>query len=197
MKTGMTRAGAGSIIAMILLAIGGAPVVAEADAGAASSSLIPATHLHGAVCVVSGASPSTSHPGATPPSVPAHPTSVSIVWLPGLNSTACKAVLTRGNAHIASALASEIDGARVVQNASTYQCRYDDSTSAHLYFMYPHGSADRIDAALGGCSWITAPGDASRGSTSQYRQDMSALAPKAWHSYVAPNPDTFGRGPGH
>ena len=43
----MVRAGAGSIIAMILLAISGAPVVAEADAGAASSSLIPATHLSG------------------------------------------------------------------------------------------------------------------------------------------------------
>src|ERR1017187_6511021 len=41
---------------MILLAISGAPVVAEADAGAASSSLIPATHLSGAVCVVSGTS---------------------------------------------------------------------------------------------------------------------------------------------
>jgi hypothetical protein len=60
--------------------------------------------------------------GTPSPSVLAHPSAVAVVWLPGLNSRACRAVLTRGNAHIASTLASEIDGARVVPNADTYMC---------------------------------------------------------------------------
>jgi hypothetical protein len=187
----VTRAGAALICTMFLTAVGAAPVV-TAEAGVNPSSLVPATHLRGAVCVVSGDNSISSSPGRMSPSVLAHPSAVDIVWLPGLNSRACKAVLTRGTAHIASTLTSDIDGARVVPNADTYMCPDDDGTGARLYFMYADGATQRIDADLSGCSWITAPGDGARSSTSMFRQDMSILAPRPWRSYLAPDVDRSG-----
>jgi hypothetical protein len=69
----------------------------------------------------------SSPPGTTSPSVLPHPSAVAVVWIPGLNSNAaCKAVLTRGYAHIASTLARDIDGARVLPNANTYLWPEDD-----------------------------------------------------------------------
>jgi hypothetical protein len=117
---------------------------------------------------------------------------VAVVWLPGLNSRACKAVLTRGNAHIASALASDIDEGWVVPNADTYMCPDDDGTSARLYFTYAQGATWRIDADLSGCSWITAPGDGTRASTPKFREDISTLAPLPWRAYLAPDADPSG-----
>ena len=186
----VARAGAGLICTLFLTTIG-APVV-TAYAGVTPSSLVPATHLRGAVCIVSGNNSLSSPPGTTSPSVLAHPSAVAVVWLPGLNSRACKAVLTRGNAHIAATLASDIDGARVVQNADTYMCPDNDGTSARLYFMFAHGATQRIDADLSGCSWIKAPGDGTRASTPVFREDMSMLAPRSWRSYLAPNADPSG-----
>jgi hypothetical protein len=184
------RAGAGLICTMLLTTIG-APVV-TAYAGVTASGLVPATHLRGAMCVVSGNTSISSPPGTTPPSVLAHPSAVAVVWLPGLNSKACKAVLTRGNAHLASALGGDIDGARVLPNADTYMCPDDDGTGARLYFVYAHGATQRIDAELGGCSWITAPGDGTRASTPKFREDMSTLAPLPWRSHLAPYADPSG-----
>jgi hypothetical protein len=144
MTTWVARAGAGLICTIVFTTIA-APAV-TAYAGVTPSSLVPATHVRGAVCVVSGHASLSSPPGTTAPPVLAHPSAVAVVWLPGLNSRACKAVLTRGNAHIAAALASDIDGARVVPNAETYMCPDDDGTGARLYFMYAHGATQRIDA---------------------------------------------------
>jgi hypothetical protein len=186
----VARAGAALICTTLLTAIG-APVF-TAYAGVAPSSLVPATHLRGAVCVVSGHTSISSPPGTTSPSVLAHPAAVAVVWLPGLNSRACTAVLTRGNAHMASTLASDIEGARVVPNADTYTCPDDDGTGARLYFTYAHGATQRIDADLSGCSWITAPGHGTRASTPKFRQDMSTLAPLPWRAYLAPNADPSG-----
>jgi hypothetical protein len=70
-------------------------------AGAATSGLIPSTQIDGGQCFVSGTSATPSHSSKTPPTLPAHPSEVKIVWLPGLYSKTCEAVLTRGNAHIA------------------------------------------------------------------------------------------------
>jgi hypothetical protein len=175
----------------MLLTTIGAPVVIV-YAGVTPSSLVPATHPRGVVCVVSGNTSISSPPGTTPPPVLAHPSAVAVVWLPGFNSRACKAVLTRGNAHLASALASDIDGAPVVPNANTYTCPDDDGTGARLYFMYAHGATQRIDADLGDCSWITDPGDGTRASTPQFREDMSTLAPLPWRARLATNADASG-----
>jgi hypothetical protein len=183
----VARAGAALICTTLLTTIG-APLF-TAYAGVAPSSLVPATRLRGAVCVVSG---HVSPPGSTSRSGLAHPSAVAVVWLPGLNSGACKAVLTRGNAHMAATLAGDIDGARVVPDADTYMCPDDDGTGARLYFMYAHGATQRIDGDLSGCSWITAPGDGTRASTPKFRQDMSTLAPLPWRAYLAPDADPSG-----
>jgi hypothetical protein len=190
----MARSGPGSIIAMILLAISGAPVVAQADAVAASSSLIPAAHLRGAVCVVSETSAIPSHLSTPPPTLSPDPSGVTVVWIPGLNSKTCKAVLTRGNAHVASVIASGLDHAMIVQrgvqSGPIMSCPNNDGTTARLYFTYVHRPTQRIDFDLSGCTWITGPG--RRFFTAQFRADMSMLAPNEWRAYVAPNPDTFG-----
>jgi hypothetical protein len=111
---------------------------------------------------------------------------VTIVWIPGLNSKACKAVLTRGNAHIASVLASGLDQAmmvqRGVQSGPIISCPNNDGTTARLYFTYAHRPTQRIDFDLSGCSWITGPG--RRLFTTQFRTDMKLLAPKEWRRYV-------------
>jgi hypothetical protein len=187
----VARAGAGLICTMFLTAIGAAPVV-TAYAGVTPSSLVPTTHLRGAVCVVSGNNSTSSPAGTTSQSVLAQPSAVAVVWLPGLNSRAGKAVLTRGNARIASTLASDIDGARVLQNADTYMCPDDDATSTRLYFMFAHGITQRIDAHLSGCSRVTGPGEGTRASTPVFREDMSTLAPRSWRSHLAPDADPSG-----
>jgi hypothetical protein len=188
----MARAREGSITVMILLAIGAGPVVARADAWDASSNLIPATHLSGAECVVSGTSAIPSHPGTTPPTVSSHPSGVEIVWLPGLYGMACQAVLTRGNAHIASDLGSDIDHAPVVVARGPISCNVqDDRTSVRLYFTYARRSTQRIDDYLSECGSITdsGGGGTSRSPTNQFLRDMTTLAPAAWRVYVAPYPD--------
>jgi hypothetical protein len=165
------------------------------QAGAASSGLIPATYLNGAECVVSGTNAIPSHPSTTPPTLSAHPSGVDIVWLPGLQSKTCKAVLTRGNAHFASALASAIDDAPMVKPGPPFSCNVnDDLTSARLYFTYVRRSTQRIDDHLSECGSITGSGDrgVSRSPTDQFLRDMTTLAPAAWWAYVAPYPDPRG-----
>jgi hypothetical protein len=186
----MARVAGGLLCATFLSTVAIGAVVAGAGAGVVSSSLVPATHLRGAVCVVSGNSFIVPSPPSvtTPPTVSPHPSGADVVWLPGLNSKTCKAVLTRGSSHIASDLARDIDHAPVDLNSGGIFCPSDDGTSARLYFRYAHDTTQRINAELSGCSWITAPGDASRSSTAQFRKDMTTLAPSAWRSYIAPQP---------
>jgi hypothetical protein len=161
------------------------------QAAATSPGLIPAAHLNGAQCLVSGTGVIPSHSGTTPPTLSAHPSGVEIVWLPGLYSKTCKAVLTRGNAHIASALASAIDEAPVVKPGPPFSCNIqDDRTSARLYFTYAHRSTKRIDDHLSECGSITDSGDggASRSPTDQFLRNMTTLAPAAWRRYVGAVP---------
>jgi hypothetical protein len=160
------------------------------QATATSSGLLPTAHLNGIECLVSGSGVIPKHSGTTPPTLSVHPSGVEIVWLPGLYGMACKVVLTRGNAHIASALASAIDNAPVVKPGPPFSCNIQDNlTSARLYFTYAHRSAQRIDDYLSQCGSITESGDgSSRSSTNQFLRDMTTLAPAAWQRYVAAIP---------
>ena len=190
----MARVCVGIICTLLLFIIGAAAVVAASDAGP-SSSLIPATHLSGAVCVVSGTNANPSNPGMTPFPLSPHPSGVVVVWLPGLNSKACKAVLTRGNAHIASVLASGLDQAMMVQrgvhSGPILSCPNDNGTTARLYFTYAHRPTQRIDLDLSGCGSISLlKVDSQRPSSGGHE----ALAPKAWRAYVAPHPDISAEG---
>ncbi len=182
----------GAVTMVMVLATVSAPALAAAHGATGPSSLVPATHLSGAVCVVSGNSATSAHTGTTPFSVPAHPDGVDVVWLPGLDDKSCKAVLTRGTVHVASALASDINGAPVVPAGRLVNCPMDDGTSARLYFTYRHGATERVDADLSGCSYMTVPGHAGRSSSAPFRRDLTTLAPSAWRAYVSANPDPTG-----
>jgi hypothetical protein len=158
---------------------------------ASAASLIPPTHVRNGVCGVTGTTPSTV--GTAAPSVSSRPTGVSVVWLPGLNDKSCKAVLVKGRSGIATALARDIDIARIIPHAGTYSCPVDDGTAARLYFTYGrHRAVQRVDADLSGCAWITAPGRGARASSSRFRRDMTTLAPSAWRPYISPTPDPSG-----
>jgi hypothetical protein len=166
-----------SMLASLLLDV-------PSTAAAAASSLVPATHLRGSVCLVEG---STQGPfGKSPPSVSAHPSAVEIVWIPGLNDKRCQSVLTRGGAHVAAALASTVNHAPVIPKGALYACPADDGTSVRIYFSFGDDRpAQRIDADLTGCSWISAPGEGRRSSTSRFRNALDQRAPSAWRRYFA------------
>jgi hypothetical protein len=181
----------GRTAAMGVLALAGMGMTGG-QAGATSSGLVPAAHLNGAECLVSGIGAIPSHSGTAPPTLSAHPSGVEIIWLPGEFSKTCKAVLTRGNAHIASALASDIDEAPVVKPGGPTYCNVlDDRTSARLYFTYINLSTQRIDDYLSECGSITGSGGGgvSRSPANQFLRDMTTLAPAAWRVDVAPYPD--------
>lgn len=124
--------------------------------------------------------------GSTAPMVASHPTSVTVVWTPGLNDKACKAAITKGQGPAASDLAQDIDSARFVPDGIGYSCPFDDYTSAQLYFQYGrYATIERIGVQLGGRSWISSPGSGTRESSSQFRSDLTTLAPSAWRPYFA------------
>jgi hypothetical protein len=158
------------------------PLGGQSAAASNPSHLVPATHLRNGVCVVVGGVATGT--GGTPVTVPLHPSGVETVWLPGLNDKVCKAVLVKGSAAVASDLARDIDAAPVVANGDEYMCPNDDGAAARLYFTYGgHHPAQRVDAQLSGCRWITAPDNGTRTSTTQFNQDLSTLAPSAWRRY--------------
>jgi hypothetical protein len=151
---------------------------------AAQSGIVPVTHLKGGVCSVAG----TSQPiyGPTRPSVSPHPLGVEVVWTPGLNDKSCQPILVRGGSRIASSLAFDVDFAPFKPKAAQVVCPDDDNTSARLYFTYGRRRpAERINADLDGCGWISAEGSGARGSTSQFRTDLLTLAPAAWAPYLS------------
>ena len=180
----------GVLLIAVLSVLAGAAAVSQADAVTSTPSLVPATHRQGSVCLVSQNSPT---PVGTTPTVSRHPASVIIVWLPGLNSKRCEAVVTRGGSRIASDLARDIDSAPVARTRGVINCPDDDGTTARLYFKFDHNQPmEEIDAPLSGCAWITAAGPSSRASTAQFGADLRTLAPPAWRAYLPPDPDPSG-----
>jgi hypothetical protein len=187
-------------VAIGVAVLGGAAVGlvpgSAASATVATTTVIPAIHLRHGVCSVDGGSSAVGPSigvGAAPPTVSSHPSGVTVIWLPGLNDKTCRAVLVKGGARRAGALARAIDAARFTPHAATIMCPMDDGTVARLYFSFSHRRpTQRIDADLSGCSWITAPGRGARASSSQFRSAMTALAPPAWRPYVAASPDPSG-----
>jgi hypothetical protein len=139
--------------------------------GGASSSLLPATHLRGGICEVEGNDQSPF--GNTPPSASTHPTGAEVVWIPVLNDKACKPVLVRGTARIASALARDIDHAPMIPPHAVYCCPMDGGSGVRMYSTYRHHrAAQRIDASLTGCAWISGPGNGPRSETTEFRRGL-------------------------
>jgi hypothetical protein len=172
-----------SLCATVVVLSGG-PANADTKQRLAAPTSAPKTQIANGSCFVNGRTAPSY--GSAAPTVAPHPVSVTVVWSPGLNDKACKAVITEGQGRTASDLAQDIDSARFVPDGIGYSCPFDDYTSAQLYFEYgQHAAVERIGAQLGGCSWISSTGSGTRESSGQFRSDLATLAPSTWRSYLA------------
>lgn len=144
---------------------------------------VPSTHRTAAgVCVVTGGTQGFPA-GRASLEIRSRPVGVAAVWLPGLNSTACEAVLTQGGTALARRLAADIARAPYVR-PGTYSCPMTDGTSVRVSFIFPTGSSQTVHVALTGCAWITSRSTRARALTAATRRDLSAIAPPAWRSYL-------------
>jgi hypothetical protein len=116
--------------------------------------------------------------------VGAKPSSMTAVWLPGLNATHCVARRTVSGAALAVKVASALDHTKAMPD-KPLPCPFADGTSVQLYFDYPNGSSEYADVSLGGCRPISAPGRAARwGNTTQFENTLLPAAPSAWRTYL-------------
>ena len=171
-------------LTVTLMSLGEGTAIATQKGATTPLGIVPVTRLNGGVCSVAG----TGQPsyGPTPPSVAPHPLGIEVVWTPGLNDKSCQAALVRGSSRVASALAFDVDVAPFKPQAAAVVCPDDDNASARLYFTYGRRRpAERIDAELDGCGWISSEGSGARGATSQFRTDLLPLAPAAWARYLS------------
>jgi hypothetical protein len=192
MKKRMNASGLAAGIALattaVLLASGaanaassghGAPVVAPAPTSAPATS-----HSNGSCTTpeVTSAPPSTNTEKLM--WINAHPTGLTAVWLPGLNSKRCVARRTVGNAALASRVAAAIERAKAFPTGPL-PCPFDDNTAVRLYFSYATGGDEYADVSLDGCRPISAPDRASRWNDAQVDKALLPAAPAAWQSYLS------------
>ena len=167
----------------------GAQMVAARPIGAqrATEEAAPSTHLKKGVCLVSGV-PSVV-PGTGPLVIAPYPTGVKILWLPGLNSTACVIATTHAGASTAEALGRAITHAPAVSHGAELSCPEDDDSRASISFTYaPHRSAPQVVVQLSGCRLIGQSGREQRSMTSGINNRLAALAPCGWRTDVADSP---------
>ncbi len=159
------RVATGSAVTLTFLAMAIPSLVVGAAGDSSPTPVVPPTQRQGGVCTVLDSPPGATSPRNTPLTLPKHPSGGDIVWLPGLNSTTCNAVLTRADAKVAAALARDIDQAPVLSSTVSYSCPADDETRARIVFTFAHRASQTVSAQLSGCSWIVAVGHAMRSST--------------------------------
>jgi hypothetical protein len=181
--------GVAAAAAALLLSSGIAAQASTSSAGApvfrTAPRSAPATSSANGSCTA----PGTSYP-ATPTKdeklvwVDGSPTTMTAVWLPGLNATHCVARRTVSNAALAAKVAKAIERAKAMPD-EPLPCPFSDNTSVRLYFGYADGSDEYADVALNGCRPISAPGRASVwGNTTQFEKTLLPAAPPAWRSYL-------------
>jgi hypothetical protein len=174
----------GAVLASVALLM---PVVIAQPATAAQAAAqaaAPTTHLKNGVCLVSGA-PAVV-PGTAALVVTPHPTGLKILWLPGLNSTACAIAMTRAGETTAAALARAITHAPAVSSGVAISCPNDDGSRAMMSFTYArHRAATRLVVDLDGCGFISQSGKEQRRTTTAVRAKLAALAPCGWRTYFA------------
>jgi hypothetical protein len=110
------------------------------------------------------------------------PTSIEIVWIPGLNSTRCRSEITHSGRHAARKLATGVERAERV-GKGMYNCPEDDATRARLYLSYPHGRTEYVGVALAGCRMMSAPNRAARWPSTRVARVLARHAPKPWRRY--------------
>lgn len=112
------------------------------------------------------------------------PTSLTAVWLPGLNAKRCVARRTVSSAALAARVARAIEQAKPMPD-EPLPCPFSDGTTVRLYFGYANGSTEYAEAALDGCRPISAPDRAARwGNTTRFEKTLLPAAPPAWRTYL-------------
>jgi hypothetical protein len=188
------------------IAIGVALIVAfgEDSGGAASSMLrpsspptLPISGVGPATTTATGQPCSPRQPSATslPPgpgavTVTPDPTSLTAIWIPGLDPNNCRDATTRGARAFAVALATALNSEPRVA-AGIYHCPMDDGSSVVLYFGYSEGHAmETVTVALSGCRFISDPGRTSRwwikpaSARPSFAQLLATIAPSPWHANI-------------
>jgi hypothetical protein len=150
-----------------------------------------------------GTAPETGHfcaprerlPTSLPPrsgvvTISPNPTSVTALWLPGLDPSDCRAVITRGGSALAVELATALDDEPAV-GTGIYACPLDDGSSVALYFGYDEGrSSQFVTVALSGCRFVSDPGRKPRwwlkpGPTPlSFGKILATLAPNPWRMKI-------------
>lgn len=176
-----------AIVAVVAAAALSGPSAASAAPSRPPSGFlppVPSTHRTAAGgCVVDGGTQGFPI-GRAKLEIRSRPVGAAAVWLPGLNSTACEAVLTQGGTALARRLAADVARAPYIP-PGTYSCPMSDGTSVRVSFIFLTGSSQTVGIALNGCAGITSRACRARALTAALRRDLSAIAPPAWRSYLA------------
>ena len=165
----------------------GAPVNSPAPAVAPTSS-----HANGSCSTPGVSTPPPSTESQHLMWVDPKPTTLTAVWLPGLNAKHCAARRTVSGAALARRVAGAIEHAKAFPTGAL-PCPFDDNTSVRLYFGYRTGGDEYADVALSGCRPISAPGRRSRWNDDQVEHALLPAAPPAWRvSLGAASSDALG-----
>jgi len=136
----------------------------------------PTAHrLHG-YCDPASWSPKVTNGRGGRVSADPHPTGAIVYWLPGLNSTKCRVVVTKLTEAQAASLAADVRDS--VYRKGTYACPDDDGAVAWIFFRYADRSDfEVVDAQLTGCTFAGAPHRGSAGPAWRGTAELDALRP--------------------
>jgi len=112
----------------------------------------------------------------SPLAVPAHPSSLVLLWVPSRNGRPCVQRRTTASQAQARALALDVNSAPSIAKSAVYNCPTDDGTQVLAYFRASE-TTTVVSVALSGCSFITAEFTSARTKTEPLRQLLSRLAP--------------------
>lgn len=107
------------------------------------------------------------------------PTRVALVWVPGLDTRPCAAVLSHAGQRVARQLAAAVDTAPPVPDGMGVGVA-GDGMEVRLYFDYPGRTAEQVTVGLGGAGHVGAPGRDLRELTDALAAVLRPLAPPAW-----------------
>jgi hypothetical protein len=142
----------------------------------------PQTQRRHHVCTVTGTAPPVQASGHGLVWLRRHPTGVTVVWYPGLNSKRCHAQLTHRGRHAARKIVAGIDAAPRVKRGM-YSCPMDDGTRLGLYVTY-RGRTEYVGLALTGCRTVSAPHRSARWQSNPANRVLGRQAPKPWRRYL-------------
>lgn len=173
--------GAAVVAVLLSCSSAGSPVLAPAPSGAPTPW---ATSGGDGGCVMSRGKEQAGAGSAGLVTVDPAPRGATLVWLPGLNSTTCRAQMTTLDQPAASRLAQDLLAAPSVPSGR-YNCPNDDRAGVTAYFRYAdQPEAEVVDIHMSGCAFVGAPGRQVRRRTPNSANDLRTTAPPDWLSYL-------------